>query len=35
MLKAKLRLTEIISSPHDTGGEKPCAFRFEFIGKER
>ena len=31
MLEAKLKLIEIVSSPHDTDGEKPCAFRFEFI----
>lgn len=35
MLEAKLKLVEIVSSPHDTNGEKPCAFRYEFIGKER
>lgn len=35
MLEAKLKLVEIVSSPHDTDGEKPCAFRYEFIGKER
>lgn len=35
MLDAKLKLVEIVSSPHDTDGEKPCAFRYEFIGKER
>lgn len=34
MLDAKLRLAEIVSSPHDTDGEKPCVFRYEFIGKE-
>lgn len=35
MLGAKLKLAEIVSSPHDTDGEKPCAFRFEFLGEER
>lgn len=35
MLDAKLKLVEIVSSPHDTDGEKPCAFRYAFIGKER
>ncbi len=34
MLEAKLKLVEIVSSPHGTDGEKPCAFRYEFIGKE-
>ncbi|MGM9602486.1 MAG: hypothetical protein ACI3W5_13015 [Faecousia sp.] len=31
MLDAKLKLVEIVSSPHDTDGEKPCAFRYEFL----
>ena len=35
MLDAKLKLAEIVSSPHDTDGEKLCTFRYEFIGKER
>lgn len=35
MLNATLQLVEIVSSPHDTDGEKPCAFRYEFIDKER
>ena len=32
MLESKLKLIEIISSPHDTNGEKACAFRYKFIG---
>lgn len=35
MLDAKLKLAEILSSPHDTDGEEPCVFRYAFIGKER
>ncbi len=35
MLEAKLKLVEIVSSPHDTDGENPCVFRYEFICKER
>ena len=31
MLGVKLKLVEIVSSPHDTGGEMPCAFRFEIM----
>ena len=31
MLGVKLQAVEIISSPLDTGGEKPCAFRYAFI----
>ena len=31
MLSVKLRLAEIVTSPHDTDGEKPCAFRFEIV----
>ena len=27
----KHRLAEIVTSPHDTDGEKPCAFRFEIV----
>lgn len=34
MLDAKLKLAEIVSSPHDTDGEEPCVFRYVFIGKE-
>lgn len=32
MLGVKLKLVEIVTSPHDSGGEKPCAFRYEIIG---
>ena len=28
MLGVKLRLAEIVSSPHDTEGQKPCVFRY-------
>ncbi|NLV49349.1 MAG: hypothetical protein GXY20_01495 [Clostridiales bacterium] len=28
MLGVKLKPVEIVSSPHDTDGEKPCAFRY-------
>lgn len=31
MLGTKLELTEIVSSPHDTDGREPCAFRFRII----
>ena len=31
MLGVKLKLVEIISSPHDTDGEKPCVFRYEIL----
>lgn len=31
-LQVKLRLKEIISSPLNTAGEKPCGFLFEVIG---
>lgn len=31
MLGVRLRLVEIVTSPHDTDGEKPCAFRYEMI----
>lgn len=31
MLGVKLKLVEIVSSPHDTKGEKPCAFRYEIV----
>ncbi len=31
MLGMKLELTEIVSSPHDTEGKEPCAFRFRII----
>jgi len=31
-LGVKLRLKEIISSPLNTNGEKPCSFAFEIIG---
>ena len=31
MLGVKLKLVEIVSSPHDTGGEMPCVFRFEIM----
>ena len=31
MLNVKLELTEIVSSPHDTDGQKPCVFRYKFI----
>ena len=33
MLGVKLKLVEVISSPHDTDGEKPCAFRSEIINE--
>ncbi len=29
MLGVKLKLVEIVSSPHDTNGEKPCTFRYD------
>lgn len=32
MLNVKLDLVEIVSSPHDTNGEMPCAFRYKIIG---
>ena len=35
MLSLKLRLADIVSSPHDTDGEKPCAFRYEILNTER
>ena len=35
MLESKLKLVDIVSSPHDTDGEKPCVFRYEFIGNKR
>ena len=35
MLDAKLKLVDIVSSPIDTDGEKPCVFRYEFISKAR
>lgn len=35
MLDAKLKLAEIVSSPHDTDGEESCVFRYAFVGKER
>lgn len=31
MLGVKLELCEIVSSPHDTQGEKPCAFRYRIL----
>ena len=31
MLEVKLELVEIISSPHDTEGKEPCAFRFRVL----
>lgn len=31
MLGVKLKLVEIISSPHDTDGKEPCAFRYDII----
>ena len=31
MLEVKLELVEIVSSPHDTEGKKPCAFRFRVL----
>jgi hypothetical protein len=31
MLGVKLKLVEIVSSPHDTDGEKPCAFRYYIL----
>ena len=34
MLGVKLKLAEIVTSPHDTEGEKPCAFRYEIIYKD-
>lgn len=34
MLGAKLKLVEIVSSPHDTDGRRPCVFRYSFTGRE-
>lgn len=34
MLGVKLKLVEIVSSPHDTDGEKPCAFRYEIVKRD-
>lgn len=34
MLDLKMKLIEIISSPHDTDGQKPCVFRFEFLSED-
>lgn len=31
MLCGKLKLAEIVSSPHDTDGQKPCVFRYEIL----
>lgn len=31
MLGVKLKLVEIVSSPHDTEGREPCAFRFRVL----
>ena len=31
MLDVKLELAEIVSSPHDTEGKEPCAFRYRII----
>lgn len=31
MLGVKLKLAEIVSSPHDTDGEMPCVFRYEIL----
>jgi hypothetical protein len=31
MLNVKLELMEIVSSPHDTEGRKPCVFRFRVL----
>ena len=31
MLGVKLKRAKIVSSPHDTDGEKPCAFRYEIL----
>ena len=31
MLGVQLELLEIVSSPHDTNGEKPCVFRYQII----
>ena len=34
MLGLRLELVEIVSSPHDTDGEKPCVFRYEMLDTE-
>ena len=31
MLGVTLKLVEIVSSPHDTEGEKPCVFRYQIV----
>ena len=33
MLGVKLNLVEIVSSPHDTKGEKPCVFQYQIVEK--
>ena len=35
MLGVKLKLIEIVTSPHDTDGEKPCVFRYVSIKERR
>lgn len=34
MLDVKLELCSIVSSPHDTNGQKPCVFKYCIIDKE-
>ena len=33
MLSVKLELCEVVSTPHDTSGEKPCMFRYRIVSK--
>lgn len=35
MLGLRLKLADIVSSPHDTDGEQPCAFRYEILNTEK